>query len=490
MKILFLFPILFLLSCQDSHSISEQLEKHVNYLASDKLEGRYPTTEGDSLSQMYIENIFKENGLESLNSKSEYFQDFPFLCRINASNTNSISIKISDSLYQLKHTKDFVVFSQSGSDKISGKLVFIGYGINEKINEYDDYHRIDLSDKVAICYMVPPKGIEKNLRKMSFKLNTTEKAKLLKSLGCKAIIFVLPESYKKHDSIIPLNEKRRFSQKSVQEQIPMIRLSYSAYKNLMKTANIDIDKINKSLLTSKSSLSFELPEISISIDIKVNYEFSRATNIVGFLKGKDTTQSIIIGAHYDHLGIKNYRSMLDSIYNGADDNASGISVLLEMSKLCSTDSLYDCNICFVAFGAEESGLVGSRYFINNLPSKTGKIKCMINYDMVGRMRGDTLHVNHTKSAKEWTSFLSTNQDYNFNLYFDEQVGATDSYSFIRKGIPSLWFFTGYHSNYHKPSDEYGTLNYVGMERILLFSKELISQVSKSSNELSFVEFRL
>ena len=490
MKIIFLLPILFLLSCQNPRSISEQLEDHVRYLASDKLEGRYPTSKGDSLSQKYIQKVFEEKGLEYFNSKSGYLQIFPFLSRIDASESNSISIEISDSLYQLKHTKDFVVFNQSGSDKISGELVFIGYGINEHERGYDDFRKINLTGKVAICYMVPPKEIEKDLRKMSFKLNTSKKTKLLKSLGCKAVIFVLPKSYGKHDSIIPLKNKYRFSQKSKQEQIPMIRLSYTAFENLMKNVKINIDNINENLLTSHSSLAFELPNAHINLDIEVEYEYSNTSNIVGVLKGKDTTQSIIIGAHLDHLGIRNQKFQMDSIYNGADDNASGIAVLLEMAKLCSKNSQYDCNIYFAAFGAEEGGLVGSKYFLSNLPNNIGNIKCMINYDMVGRMSGDTLHVNHSKSSKEWTNYLSTMPNYNFKLFYDKQVGITDSYNFIRKGIPSLWFFTGYHADYHKPSDEYEKLNYTGMERIVLFSQELINQVSQGSNELIFLKFKL
>lgn len=486
MKILYLIPLLFLINCHGFESESQQLKSHVHYFASDQLEGRYPTLKGDTLSQEYIQNFFNKNGLESLNSKSSYLQNFPFLSKIKASESNKISIELPDSIYQLKHSKDFVVYTQSGSAEVSGDIVFIGYGIDEPDNNYDDYRKVDLKEKVAICYIVPPKTIAKDLKKMAFKLNHKEKTNLLTSLGCKAVIFVLPKSYNKHDSIIPLKKKNRFRQRSTQEHIPMIQLSYTAFEKLMRKININIDKINKNLLNSHSSLAFDLPDVRIHLDIQVKYDYKNTANIIGFLKGKDTTQSIIIGAHYDHIGISNRYSDLDSICNGADDNASGVAVLLELSEFCSKNSPFGCNLCFIAFGAEESGIIGSRYLIKNLPKNIGNIKCMMNLDMVGRMQDDTLYVNHFNSADEWHEYFSVIQSFNFNFVYDKINAGSDSDSFVREGIPSIWFTTGFHADYHKPSDEYEKLNYVGMEKILLFSQDLINQVSQSSNKLTFV----
>ncbi len=205
------------------------------------------------------------------------------------------------------------------------------------------------------------------------------------------------------------------------------------------------------------------------------------TNVLGYIDHQ-ADKTVIIGAHYDHLGMGGQGSLFregKAVHNGADDNASGVSVMLQLAQKLR-DSLYGSNYLFIAFSGEEMGLLGSNYFTKNPTIDLARANYMINMDMVGRLRSDkTLAISGTGTTPIWLQVLnSTNSE--FKLVLSESgVGPSDHTSFYLQDIPVLHFFTGQHEDYHKPTDDSEKLNYEGMALISNYIYEIIKELDDS-----------
>ncbi|MGB5437866.1 MAG: M20/M25/M40 family metallo-hydrolase [Maribacter sp.] len=203
------------------------------------------------------------------------------------------------------------------------------------------------------------------------------------------------------------------------------------------------------------------------------------TNVIGFFDNK-AAHTVIIGAHYDHLGMGGEGSLYRegmAIHNGADDNASGVAVLLQVADSLLKKGPKSNNYLFMAFSGEEIGLLGSNYFAKNPTIDLGDVSYMINMDMVGRLREDkTLSISGTGTAPIWNQVLNATNP-GFKLVLKESgVGPSDHTSFYLQDIPVLHFFTGQHEDYHKPSDDADKLNYEGMQQIVGYIMAVISEL--------------
>jgi Zn-dependent M28 family amino/carboxypeptidase len=210
-------------------------------------------------------------------------------------------------------------------------------------------------------------------------------------------------------------------------------------------------------------------------------------NVIGFIDNK-MENTVIIGAHYDHLGYGDEGSLHrgeKAIHNGADDNASGVSVMLNLAdKLKNTNT--NNNYLLMAFSGEEMGLLGSNYFVKNATIDTKKVNYMINMDMVGRLKNSTLAIYGTGTSPIWSQTInSLNSDFKL-IEKESGVGPSDHTSFYLNDIPVLHFFTGQHENYHKPSDDAELLNYDGMYQISEYIYAIISDLN-DNDKLTFVK---
>ncbi len=206
------------------------------------------------------------------------------------------------------------------------------------------------------------------------------------------------------------------------------------------------------------------------------------TNVIGFIDN-EAENTIVIGAHYDHLGMGNQSSLHrgeQAIHNGADDNASGIAILLQLAQNLKTKHVGH-NYLFIAFSGEEMGLLGSNFFTKNPTLSLGKVNYMINLDMVGRLREDkSLSISGTGTSVLWKQVLNANNP-GFQLVLSESgIGPSDHTSFYLQDIPVLHFFTGQHADYHKPTDDPGKLNYEGMEMISDYIFDIIGELDDNS----------
>jgi Peptidase family M28/PDZ domain len=214
-------------------------------------------------------------------------------------------------------------------------------------------------------------------------------------------------------------------------------------------------------------------------------------NVVGFWdNGQPYT--IVIGAHYDHLGWGDENSLWTgekAIHNGADDNASGVAAMIELAKLLGEhDKSPKYNYLFIAFSGEEKGLWGSNYFSKHPTIPIESINCMINMDMVGRMNKEkALSISGTGTTQLWEPLLTEKNNFQFKLIFDKSgIGPSDHSSFYNQGIPVLHFFTGQHADYHKPSDDYDKLNYDGMENVIAYIHSICLALN-SQEKLAFTK---
>jgi len=429
---------------------------------------------GDSLARTYIAGCFAKCGLHPIPGFENLFQSVPILAGIAIDSRSTVTLSHGDKFHELKLNSEFAVDQQSGCGEVEGEVVFLGYGIHMPERGYNDFERLGLAHKIVMCYLYPPRGNDASVRKMASYESYVEKATRIRSRGGSAVIFICP------DGIGPLPIEESLPPQHLQQQdIPIIRVSESLAFHIMGDAGEDIDTSKLRSPLENPPQPFCIPNSRISMKIRLDYVCRETYNVMGFLKGEDSTQTLVIGAHYD-----TERTLSHAMSAGADDNASGVSTVLELARLCASRGRYECNLLFVAFGAEELGNIGSRFLVSNLPDRIGRIKAMLNFDMVGRLNNDVLYVYQAQSAKEWQRVLRGISTNKLDIRFGPNRSATDSGAFYRAGIPVLWFYTGPHAN-SRARDEIDSINIQGMERIVRYSLDLIECISQDAVSLTF-----
>ncbi|MFN8297493.1 MAG: M20/M25/M40 family metallo-hydrolase [Chitinophagales bacterium] len=214
-------------------------------------------------------------------------------------------------------------------------------------------------------------------------------------------------------------------------------------------------------------------------------------NVLAFMNNKAAT-TIVIGAHYDHLGMglpahSMYRGE-PAVHNGADDNASGVAMVIELAKKLASEPTHRHNYLFILFSGEELGLYGSKWYVEHPGIPTGKIDYMLNFDMVGRMDSvtHTLIVGGVGTSTDWAGAFDTLSTGIHLKTTESGVGPSDHTSFYLKNIPVLHFFTGQHKDYHKPSDDEEKINYDGMQRVFNFTAQLLHKLDEK-DRLVFIK---
>jgi len=421
------------------------LQKHTYFLASDELQGRRAGDLGEQKASAYIAEQFKKNGILPKGSDG-FFQ--PFSINDGRMVEGSTVLKINEKT--LRVGIDFEVLSNSSNGSFSGDA-------SPSIHESNQPWLIDLAD-----------ALEENKENPHFDLNNllTEKIKNAKNKQASAIVFFNSAG----QDIIAFNGKDR----SEQTPIPVVYLKKSA-----------LDKH----LTDLTSTYHIASSVSFSPKIR------NARNVVGYVDN-GAPLTVVIGAHLDHLGYgEDGNSMIKggipSIHNGADDNASGTSSLIELSSILKKSKQKKFNYLFIAFSAEELGLNGSKYFVENPTISLNSVNYMINMDMVGRMNDSTnsITLGGYGTSPSWKNIIDAVKDKPFVIKYDSSgTGPSDHTSFYRKDIPVLFFFTGLHTDYHKPSDDADKINYLGMAKVVQFIQQMI-ELDKPAQKIAFTKTR-
>jgi hypothetical protein len=454
-------------------SATETLRERAKFLASDELTGRGVGTPGIKLARDYIAREFARDGLLPGGDNGTYFQNFEAATGVTVKQPSSLTLGRDESLTL---NENWTPLGLSASGKVEGDVIFAGYGVSAKDYGYDDYAGIDAKGKVVIVlrYEPPPKDDKSPFQKWPrYSTYATLRAKANNARDHGAVGMVLVD-------LQPPRSGRR--------ELISTRSSFSRMDNGIVSAQVKRETIDKWLRAHGVALaelkekidreekpaSVPLPNLKLSLAVTLELSHERAENVVGILPGADPKlrdQNIVIGAHYDHLGFGHYGSLDSSaegqIHHGADDNASGTAVVMRVAELLSRASPKpDRTIIFVAFSGEELGLLGSRHYVEHPAAPIKSTQAMINLDMVGRLRENTVTVFGTRSAKEFSGIVNEEaKRLGLNVTESDSVGRSDHMSFYNKKIPALHFFTGSHSDYHRPSDTADKLNLEGMVKV-------------------------
>lgn len=453
----------------------EDIIEHIRYLSSDKLKGREPGTYGSKSAVRYIENVWKSHGVLPGGTKG-YKQSFEFISGVTLSGYNRLKINETRKTFRVK--KDFIPLGFSASGTFEYPLVFAGYGFGIKDSlVWNDYNNIDVDGKWVLVFRGSPDGSGPH-SSFSEHISLRKKYMVAKDQGAQGVLFVNTNNDENQEGLLPL----RFRRSAKMGDIPVIHISRETAESLLPS-NVSLNGLQEDLDQARSSMSFETG-LTLSATVGLRTQKTKGTNVIGMIPGKGSSgEMIVIGAHMDHLGYGGEGSgslQPDKIeiHNGADDNASGVAGLLELAEAISHIPL-DKKIILIAFDAEEKGLLGSKHFVENPTVDMEKVVTMINLDMVGRMKDSSLTVGGTGTSPLFEPLLdSLKSIHQLNLsYSPEGFGPSDHSSFYTKDIPVLFFFTGTHEDYHKPSDDWEKINAAGETRILETVFDVVHYVS-------------
>jgi Zn-dependent M28 family amino/carboxypeptidase len=453
----------------------ESYIEHVKFLASDALEGRKPGTEGIEKAATYIAFKFMSYGLEPAGVDNTFFQPFEVRGgKIFDSAAASLKFTGIEREWQVK--KDFIPFPFTKPEDFEGPLVFAGYGISAPDFDYNDYADADVTGKVLLMFRYEPKAEDPKAEfggeNASSHAMFVKKANVAAEKGAKAILIVDPPS-KNPDK----NDLYEFTSRESNNtyRVPMIHVSRELAEALLKYAEMpDLTALEARLTQERKPLTQEMKLILASA--KQGVKPIQTRNVMGILRGGEAPDEyIIVGGHYDHLGKgrRQFEAGAEGaeIHNGADDNASGSSGVLEMARVIAAGPRPRRSIIFMTFAAEEMGLLGSAHYVKAPTVPLSKIKAMVNFDMIGRIGQDALEIYGLPSAVEFPELVSKYIDplgikyakpANGSAFF----GASDHASFFYKGIPVLFPFTGTHKQYHKPEDDWERIDAEGATKLL------------------------
>jgi aminopeptidase YwaD len=472
----------------------EVLKAHARFLASERLAGRGIDTTGIRLARDYIAGEFASIGLQPGGDKGSYLQSFEVVTGVRVK--QPASLKLVDQP-ALTVDQDWTPLGFSASKKVEAPVVFAGYGITAKEYGYDDYQDIDARGKIVIVlrYEPPPKDGNSPFRKYpnhSVHAALRTKANNARDHGAVGMILVdlHHQGDAKRELISTSNSLWRGGNSLVAAQA--MRAPIEIW---LERHGISLTKLRDKIDHEEKPASLEVLASKATLEINLEEIRQPTENVVAVLPGSDPrlkNESVVIGAHYDHIGLGHYGTRNSStegqVHHGADDNASGTAVLLELARRMSGSDFKPARtIIFAAFSAEELGLFGSRHYVNDPPVQLSLIKAMINLDMVGRLRDRRVTVFGTRSAQELSGIVkSAARESGLEISESDGIGRSDHMSFYGKKVPALHFFTGVHADYHAPGDTWDKLNLEGMAKISQLVLATVRSIANTNAPLKFV----
>jgi aminopeptidase YwaD len=464
---------------------------HIKYLASDELQGRRAGTKFADEAAQYVAEEFRQYGLRPVTSDGSFYQDFEFVSGVQLGPKNSLAASVAGKTLTYAVSSDFTPFAFSEDTSVTGEVVFAGYGITAKDLQYDDYAGTQANGKVVLVLQYGPDGDNPH-GKFSKYLALRLKAMNARENGASALLITRGPMDDEKDELMKLRYDFAFSDAG----IPCMQIKRSVADSILKSGGTTVKEIQEKLRSDQKPRSFSIPGMVVTLSSDVQKEKRQTKNVLGMIEGSDPKlrdEYLVIGAHYDHLGLGGEGSLVPdtvAVHHGADDNASGTAGVLELAQaFASHESKPKRSILFMSFGAEEEGDLGSDYFVKHPLVTLKKIVGMINLDEVGRERDSTLIVYGTGTSPLWDTLLTqVNTPKQFNLKRNpEGFGPSDHASFYAKDIPVLFFFTGVHEDYHKPSDTWDKINAEGEQSILEFVEKIAYDIADREEKPLFTK---
>lgn len=422
------------------------LQTHIAYLASDKLEGRSTGSAGEKLAYEYISNEFTKAGLTPKGDNGTYIQTF----EVNEGKQINAPSHLIINGFDLEVQKEYFPFIFSPNASVEAAP------------------SISLRESGTIWFWDLKEVMEENKTNPHFDVTEAIKTKVTEVAAKGATGLIIYNT-----SAIADNLKFEPKAKQGLTKIPVVYITSDVKKKYLydETATLDI-----------------------KLKVDIGDKKRTGHNVAGYINN-GAAKTVILGAHYDHLGYGEDRNSLftgttPQIHNGADDNASGTAALIEAAKMLKASKFKNSNYVLIAFSGEELGLYGSKYFTEHPTVDLTTVNYMINMDMVGRLSDSTrgLTIGGYGTSPAWGQLLTAKDKY-FTIKFDSAgSGPSDHTSFYRKDIPVLFFFTGVHGDYHKPSDDAEKINYNGELQIVKYIYSVVEKTDKQG-KLAFTKTR-
>ena len=491
-------------SSAPTHKLSvEGATRHVQFLASDKLQGRRTGTPGADEAGAYIEKEFRAYGLKPA-SPAGFRQSFNFVSAVKLGAQHTFKITAPSGSRSLKVGEEFVPLAFTSAEQVSAEVVFAGFGISSTALGFDSYSGVDPKGKIVLILRGSPDGDNPHGKFAEFTqpgLEIQNKTLKARDKGARAVVFISSEKSFQDDRLSRLPYDLNF----LDAGIPTAIVSRAAAESILSSGGSSL--VSAETKANEAS-AFLINGITIDLKTEVIKINGKGANVVGVLPGSDpqlASEYVVIGAHYDHLGLGGQGSLAakpdGQIHHGADDNASGTTGLLELARvLASERGKIKRSIMFIAFSGEELGLLGSAAYTKSPAIPISTTVAMLNMDMIGRLRNGSLFVGGVGTSPVWKPLLEklnesagppeNGSGKRFQLGFGEDgFGPSDHQSFYVRDIPVLFFFTGTHDDYHKPSDTADKINAAGLIQIADFVREIAISVANEPQRIAFTKVK-
>ncbi len=470
----------------------------IKFLASPEMKGRASGSPELEKAARYIEKSFRADGLKP--AGSGYLQPFEVTTSSKLGKYNNFESIQQGEIETLQINKEFIPYNFSSGGKVSGQVVFAGYGITAPEYHYDDYAGMDVRNKLVIVLAHEPQEFDANSvfqgKVYTVHSEAYSKAANARQHGARGVILVIDRVNHKDGA----DNLEAFGKDSgpADAGIPFVQVKEATVEPWIRAAGHDLIGTEEAIDKDLKPRSFALPGIDIRENIDVEHVVKTVHNVIAYLPG-ETSDYIILGAHYDHLGLGGVFSMAPAlrgtVHPGADDNASGTAGVMELARRFSAQYHGELKpkrgILFMTFAGEELGLLGSEYYANHPILPIDHAITMLNMDMIGRVREDKLFIGGAATA---TTFRADLNDLvsktNFRVdYSDNGYGSSDHTSFTAKQIPVLFFFSGLHGDYHKPSDTWDKINVPGAIDVLQLVAGMMQKLEDQKDKPVFVSVK-
>jgi hypothetical protein len=485
----------------------DALLAHIKFLASDELKGRGNGTEGLDRAAEYIARGFSEAGLQPAGKDGTWFQPFEIVAGLSVGRDNRLTIEHGETRVMLTLGASYYPLAAPSNETPSVAsaelddvpLVFAGYGLVVPSPAYDDYAKVDVKGKAVLIFSHEPQERDPNSRFNGTRpipqTSLQAKAAAARTRGARALLVVSDPSHQVDEAQYEL-----FGADPDAENhgIPVLRIRRNEMQPLIDAWGLEAvaTAIDKDL----APRSMPLPGATVDYVEHLSKNRQIVRNVVGIVPGSDAAragEAVVIGAHYDHVGLGGRFSaapeLTGQIHNGADDNASGTAAIIEMAReVRAQRARFPRTIVFVAFAGEERGLLGSAFYANAPPVPIENTIAMLNLDMVGRAQGavDVSGLEVSPSMEKDLAAAAKTSGSELNIRRQGPgAGRSDDSSFIAKRIPAINFFTGFHADYHRPTDDWEKIDAAGTRRVATLALELAARLAARSDKPEFVQPR-
>jgi hypothetical protein len=483
------------LSAADSGFDAARYVGHIKYLASPELRGRATGSPELEKAAGYIQKQFEADGLKPVPGMKGYLQPFEVTTSAKLGRNNKFESAVNGEITTLEQSKQFIPFNFSSSARISGGVAFAGYGITAPEYNYDDYAALDVKGKLVVVLAHEPQEFdEKSVFQGKIYTDHSQfysKAANARRHGAAGVILVSDRiNHKQNEEAL---ERFGNIEGPADAGIPFVQLTEEAVAPWFRASGQDIEQIETSIDADLKPRSMLLKGVEVRETVDIERAIKTVHNVLAYLPG-ETDEYLIIGAHYDHLGLGEQFSMAPSlagtIHPGADDNASGTAGVLELARWFAHQPKPHRGILFMTFAGEELGLLGSGYYANHPTVPLAKAVAMINLDMVGRVRDGKLYVGGAGTGDTLRASLDALAPQFPTLKIDYSdksgYGSSDHTSFTAKQVPVLFFFSGLHGDYHKPSDTWDKIDGATSVQVLGLVASIANRLTSDTGRPAFV----